>query len=98
MPAPDSPESSALLTLVPRTGAVGTEHASSGTSCGSLTLEVGKNRRPLHDGELSCPLCSGRRFSSSLRRRAVRGTALLSIDMRGCSRARAALRLLRPRP
>ena len=51
-----------------------TEHAYSGTSCGSLTLEVGKSptATTLH-GELSCPCSSGRRFSSSIRRRAVAG-------------------------
>jgi len=31
------------------------------------------NRRPLHDGELSCPSCSRPRFPSSLRRRALAG-------------------------
>eukprot|EP00964_Phaeocystis_antarctica_P061743 scaffold36927_cov52-Phaeocystis_antarctica.AAC.1 len=31
------------------------------------------NRRPLHDGELSCPSCSRPRFPTSLRRRALAG-------------------------
>eukprot|EP00964_Phaeocystis_antarctica_P068807 scaffold41714_cov51-Phaeocystis_antarctica.AAC.1 len=40
------------------------------------------NRRPLHDGELSCPLCSGRRFPRSLRRRAVAGPPTVRFSRR----------------
>eukprot|EP00964_Phaeocystis_antarctica_P019915 scaffold10988_cov62-Phaeocystis_antarctica.AAC.6 len=40
------------------------------------------NRRPLHDGELSCPSCSRPRFPSSLRRRALAGPPTVRFSRR----------------
>ena len=48
----------------------------------AVTLEVGKNRRPLSHGELSCPWRSRQRFSSSVRRRAVSGPCTVRISRR----------------
>ena len=40
------------------------------------------NRRPLHDGELSCPSCSRPRFSRSLRRRALADPPIVRLSRR----------------
>jgi hypothetical protein len=52
------------------TGCVGAEHAFSGISWTALTLEVGKSPTEVSPGKGGCRWHLGRRFASSLRRRA----------------------------